>query len=90
MLNFIHFSNRKEELEKIINDKASDKDMIELANSELSALISKNEKVKKTNYFSLPKDEADKKNAILEIRAGTGGLEASHLLQIYLKCMKNL
>ena len=25
----------------------------------------------------LPKDEADKKNAILEIRAGTGGLEAS-------------
>ena len=27
--------------------------------------------------FLLPKDEADKKNAILEIRAGTGGLEAS-------------
>ena len=25
----------------------------------------------------LPKDEADKKNAIIEIRAGTGGLEAS-------------
>ena len=25
----------------------------------------------------LPKDEADTKNAILEIRAGTGGLEAS-------------
>ena len=27
--------------------------------------------------FLLPKDEADKKNAIIEIRAGTGGLEAS-------------
>ena len=27
--------------------------------------------------FLLPKDEADAKNAILEIRAGTGGLEAS-------------
>ena len=25
----------------------------------------------------LPKDEADEKNAIIEIRAGTGGLEAS-------------
>ena len=25
----------------------------------------------------MPKDEADTKNAILEIRAGTGGLEAS-------------
>ena len=49
------FQTEKEELEKIINDKASDKDMIELANSELSALISKNEKVKKTNYFSFAK-----------------------------------
>ena len=27
--------------------------------------------------FLLPKDEADKKDAIIEIRAGTGGLEAS-------------
>jgi peptide chain release factor 1 len=34
-----------------------------------------NEKILK--LFLLPKDEADKKNAILEIRAGTGGLEAS-------------
>ena len=25
----------------------------------------------------MPKDEADTKNAIIEIRAGTGGLEAS-------------
>ena len=75
---YILFHSEKEELEKIINDKASDKDMIDLANSELSALISKNEKVKKKlTIFLLPKDEADKKNAILEIRAGTGGLEAS-------------
>ena len=37
-----------------------------------------NEKIKKKLIiFLLPKDEADKKNAILEIRAGTGGLEAS-------------
>ena len=42
--------------------------MIELANSELSVLISKIEKVKKKlTIFLLPKDEADKKNAILEI-----------------------
>ena len=32
---------------------------------------------KLSNYFLIPKDEADKKNAIIEIRAGTGGLEAS-------------
>ena len=32
---------------------------------------------KKLKLFLLPKDEADKKDAIIEIRAGTGGLEAS-------------
>ena len=32
---------------------------------------------KKLKLFLLPKDDADKKNAIIEIRAGTGGLEAS-------------
>ena len=32
---------------------------------------------KKLKMFLLPKDEADKKDAIIEIRAGTGGLEAS-------------
>ena len=72
------FEIEKNELEKIINDKSSDKEMIDLANTELSALQIKNEKVKKKlTTFLLPKDEADKKNAILEIRAGTGGLEAS-------------
>ena len=38
--------------------------------------------------FSLPKDEDDNKNAIVEIRAGTGGLEASLSAQIYSKCTK--
>ena len=32
---------------------------------------------KKIKLFLLPKDDADAKNAIIEIRAGTGGLEAS-------------
>ena len=36
-----------------------------------------NENEKKIKFFLLPKDDADKKNAIIEIRAGTGGLEAS-------------
>ncbi len=72
------FHDEKKELEKIINDSLSDEDMKELAKSELSILTSKSEKVeKKLKLFLLPKDEADKKNAIIEIRAGTGGLEAS-------------
>ena len=47
----------------------------------------------KNLLFFLPKDEADKKNAILEIRAGTGGLEASlfaaDLFKMYEKICNN-
>ena len=72
------FESEKKELEKIINDNNSDKEMIELAQSELNDLIKKNEiNEKKIKLFLLPKDDADSKNAIIEIRAGTGGLEAS-------------
>ena len=49
-----------------------------LASTELKELKKQHEiNEKKLKLFLLPKDEADKKNAILEIRAGTGGLEAS-------------
>ncbi len=72
------FENEKKDLEKIINDEKSDKDMRELAENELQDLIKKkNFSEKKIKLYLLPKDEADKKNAIIEIRAGTGGLEAS-------------
>ena len=72
------FDQDKKDLEKIIDDVGSDKDIKELANKELKELIKINEKnEKKIKLFLLPKDDADKKNAIIEIRAGTGGLEAS-------------
>ena len=72
------FEKEKNDLEKIINDKKSDKEMLELAKNELDDLIKKNQiNEKKIKIFLLPKDEADAKNAIIEIRAGTGGLEAS-------------
>jgi len=72
------FEGEKNELEKIINDNNGDKEMIELAQTELKELIIKNQtNEKKIKLFLLPKDEADSKNVIIEIRAGTGGLEAS-------------
>ena len=75
---YISFEDLKSELDKIINDNKSDFDMKELAKSELNDLIKTNQKnEKKIKLFLLPKDEADTKNAIIEIRAGTGGLEAS-------------
>jgi peptide chain release factor 1 len=75
---YISFEKEKNELEKIFNDKNSGNDLITMASDELEELKKQheiNEKILK--LFLLPKDEADKKNAILEIRAGTGGLEAS-------------
>ena len=52
--------------------------MIKLAENELVQLLKKKEEYeKKLKVYLLPKDEADAKNAILEIRAGTGGLEAT-------------
>ena len=72
------FENEKIELEKIINDKESDDEIKLMAEQELEELKLNYEKSeKKLKFFLLPKDEADKKNAIIEIRAGTGGLEAS-------------
>ena len=72
------FKSNKEDLEKILNDKDSDTEMRELAQEELENLIKKNQiNEKKIKLYLLPKDDADSKNAIIEIRAGTGGLEAS-------------
>ncbi len=75
---YISFENDKNELEKILEDKNSDNELKKLAENELNELKLYHEKnEKKLKLFLLPKDDADKKNAIIEIRAGTGGLEAS-------------
>ena len=75
---YLSYEDDKKELEKILNDNSADKELKDMAELELSDLkieFEKNEK--KLKLFLLPRDEADKKNAIIEIRAGTGGLEAS-------------
>ncbi len=75
---YVSFEKDKTELEKILEDQNSDAELLKMAEAELKDLQIQNEKnEKKLKLFLLPKDEADKKNAIIEIRAGTGGLEAS-------------
>jgi|TARA_B110000438_G_scaffold301535_1_gene356694 peptide chain release factor 1 len=72
------YSKEKSDLEKILNDTNSDDDLKTMAENELRELKIQNDaNEKKLKLFLLPRDEADKKNAIIEIRAGTGGLEAS-------------
>ena len=75
---FLRFENDIEDLKNIINDKNSDLEMKDFASIELENLKNNyQQNEKKIKLFLLPKDLADSKNAIIEIRAGTGGLEAS-------------
>jgi len=75
---YVSFQKEKQDMEKIIEEKDGDQELIKLAENELTELTKKKEECeKKLKIYLLPKDEADGKNAILEIRAGTGGLEAT-------------
>lgn len=58
--------------------KSGDKDMAEMAQAEIEELDEKIERLfQAVRILLLPKDEADEKSIILEIRGGTGGDEAA-------------
>nr|WP_194362156.1 peptide chain release factor 1 [Rhizobium daejeonense] len=65
-------------LKTMLADKATDRDMRDLAEMELPEVEERIEALEKDiQILLLPKDAADEKSAILEIRAGTGGSEAA-------------
>ena len=69
---------------------SDDEEMREMAKQELPQLETQKEGIEKQlRNMLIPKDPFDEKNAILEIRAGTGGDEASlfagDLLRMYIK-----
>ena len=75
---YLSYNKTEKDLKKILDDSNADDEIRNLAKAELEDLIqNKYNNEKKIKIFLLPKDDADKKNAIIEIRAGTGGLEAS-------------
>lgn len=64
--------------ELVSNAEADDQDMIELAKEEYSDIMERITQVEKDLIMELaPKDSADDASAILEIRSGAGGDEAS-------------
>ncbi|CUX54600.1 MULTISPECIES: peptide chain release factor 1 [Rhizobium/Agrobacterium group] len=66
------------DLEALLADKTTDRDMRDLAEMELPEVEARiGELEKDMQVLLLPKDAADEKSAILEIRAGTGGSEAA-------------
>lgn len=78
------------EVNRDIMKNEKDADLKEMAKMELDELEPRKEKLEEDIRFMLiPKDPADEKNVMLEIRAGTGGDEAcifaSDLLRMYLR-----
>jgi peptide chain release factor 1 len=68
----------REGLQHLIDDPASETDVAALAEEEIGPLDTKIEELERQLKVQLlPKDSADEKSAILEVRAGTGGEEAA-------------
>ena len=66
------------DLTQILDDADSDADMRELASAELDELKERVPELEQhVQLLFLPKDAADERNCILEVRAGTGGDEAA-------------
>src|SRR3970040_1352630 len=62
------------DLQQLVDDPASDAEMAALAEQELGALDPKIDELERLLKVQLlPKDAADEKSAILELRAGPGG-----------------
>ena len=77
------YNEYKDVVENIASSKEiiaeeTDEDFIAMAKEELSALVTRKEEMdEEIRVLLIPKDPQDAKNAIMEIRAGTGGDEAS-------------
>lgn len=76
--NFNRLQNDMEDAKAMMDDVSLDKEMRGMAETEFYELKEKlPELEKEIKILLLPKDEDDEKNAILEVRAGTGGDEAA-------------
>jgi peptide chain release factor 1 len=66
------------DLEALMKDSAADAEMRSMAEQEYRELRARLPELEgKLKLMLIPKDEADERNAILEVRAGTGGDEAA-------------
>ena len=74
---YLNLTQRQQEAEEIISD-GSDPEMTDMAKEELEEVKSKLPELEEAIRFMLiPKDPEDTKNIVMELRAGTGGDEAS-------------
>ena len=70
--------NELDDLTSLLADKSTEQDLIDIATEEKPVLEQKLEKLYENIMLAMiPPDPSDSKNIIIEIRAGTGGDEAS-------------
>lgn len=76
--NYNHVEQNMKDAQQMMEDASLDKEMRDLASAEYYELKEKMPELEKEIKIQLlPKDAEDEKNAILEVRAGTGGDEAA-------------
>src|SRR5690554_174885 len=90
---FLELTNNINEAQEIIDD-GSDSEMVEMAKMQLEEAEARlPELQEEIKFLLIPKDPEDTKNAVMEIRAGTGGDEASifagDLFRMYTKYCEN-
>lgn len=74
---YLQLQNNIDEAKEIISD-GSDAEMAEMAKMQLEESVEALKKLEeKVRFMLIPKDPEDAKNAVVEVRAGTGGDEAS-------------
>lgn len=73
-----HLRDEIIEAQAIVQESAGDKDMKAMAEEELTALLKRMpDEEAELQVMLIPKDADDARNALLEVRAGTGGEEAA-------------
>src|SRR5690554_3011756 len=90
---YVELADNIKEAEEIISD-GSDSEMVEMAKMQMEEATDRLPQLEEEIKFLLvPKDPEDSKNAVMEIRAGTGGDEASifagDLFRMYTKYCEN-
>ncbi|KAJ3684102.1 hypothetical protein LUZ61_013266 [Rhynchospora tenuis] len=79
LINSLHAKNQEiNELQLMASNPQEDNDLRDMATDELNQALKQHHSLQHLLFKSLlPKDDADEKGCVLEVRAGTGGEEAS-------------
>jgi peptide chain release factor 1 len=91
---YLKVEEETDQVQKILSDKGQTPDIVEMAKHELETLETRHKKITRDIENRLiQEDPMLSKNVILEIRAGTGGLEAglfaADLFRMYTKFAQN-